>query len=374
LSRANDPAGGRVTLNAQMRRRAGAVGLTLLVAAAWASCAKVGPPVAPEVRLPRAVSDLTATVAEGAVDLVWTNPSRRVDNTIIRNLASARVYRTDDAGTGDPKPAIVNGGRIAGYREIARVALEAPEKKRVASRAATTDRGELAYGRRYTYVVLTEDAQGRTSLPSPRVSVLFMAPPEAPREVAAEPGDGQVRLRWRPPERLVDGTEAGTDIVYDILRSGEAEAPLQSITPTPITGTEFLDRNLDNDRAYTYAVRALRRSGTTLARGAQSAPISATPLDFTPPAAPTNLVALPTGETVRLSWSPSPDADVALYIVYRAMEGAAFVRIGAVPAPSTTFLDRDVAAGRYRYVVTAQDRSSRANESGRSNEVRVSVP
>ncbi|HEY3067997.1 MAG TPA: hypothetical protein VGL09_19575 [Methylomirabilota bacterium] len=357
-----------------MRRRAGVVAVTALVAAAWAGCAKVGPPVAPEVRLPRAVSDLTATVSEGAVDLAWTNPSRRVDNTIIRDLAVARVYRTDDDGTGDPKSAIVNRGRVAGYREIARIAFDVPEKKRAASRAATTDRGDLAYGRRYTYVVLTEDGQGRTSLPSPRVSVLFIAPPETPRDVTAEPGDGQVRLHWRPPARLVDGTEAGTDIVYEVLRSGDAQAPLQSITPTPITATELVDRNLDNDRAYTYAVRAVRRSGTTLARGAQSAPVSATPLDLTPPGPPTNLVAVATGDVVRLSWTGSPDADVALYIVYRAMEGAAFVRIGAAPAPSTTFLDRDVAPGRYRYVVTAQDRSSRANESGRSNEVRVNVP
>ena len=357
-----------------MRRGARAVARAAVVAAALAACAKVGPPVAPEVRLPRAVSDLTATVTDGAVDLAWTNPSRRVDNTVIRDLAVARVYRTDDTGTGDPKPALVSGRRVAGYREIARIALDTPEKRRAATRVATTDRQDLAFGRRYTYVVLTEDAQGRTGLPSSRVSVFFIAPPEAPRDLSGEPGDGQVRLRWRPPARLTDGSEAGADIVYEVLRATAPEAPVESITPTPLTATELVDRDLENDRAYVYAVRALRTSGTTVARGAPSAAVTVTPLDLTPPSAPSNLVAVASGNTVRLSWSPSPEGDVALYIVYRAMEGAAFARIGAAPAPSTTFLDRDVAAGRYRYVVTAQDRSSRANESARSNEVSVTVP
>jgi len=45
-----------------------------------------------------------------------------------------------------------------------------------------------------------------------------------------------------------------------------------------------------------------------------------------------------------------------------------------VRAPGTTFTDRDVSPGTYRYAVTAQDTSVRANESARSNEVTVTVP
>jgi len=42
--------------------------------------------------------------------------------------------------------------------------------------------------------------------------------------------------------------------------------------------------------------------------------------------------------------------------------------------PGTTFTDRDVPPGTYRYVVTAQDTSARANESRHSNEATVTVP
>ena len=67
-------------------------------------------------------------------------------------------------------------------------------------------------------------------------------------------------------------------------------------------------------------------------------------------------------------------ADVGAYVVYRAAGGGPFVRVGSVQPPATTFVDRGVPPGRYRYVVTAQDTSTRANESARSNEVAVSVP
>src|SRR2546426_11116476 len=57
---------------------------------------------------------------------------------------------------------------------------------------------------------------------------------------------------------------------------------------------------------------------------------------------PENLVAIPSAATVRLSWSPSPDSDVAGYVVYRATAEGAFVRVGSTRAPTTAFVDRDV--------------------------------
>jgi fibronectin type 3 domain-containing protein len=75
---------------------------------------------------------------------------------------------------------------------------------------------------------------------------------------------------------------------------------------------------------------------------------------------------------VRLAWRPSPEADVALYAIYRAIGEGALVRVGTTAAINTVFIDREVTPGTtYRYAVTALDRARRANESGRSNEVRV---
>ena len=98
-------------------------------------------------------------------------------------------------------------------------------------------------------------------------------------------------------------------------------------------------------------------------------------MDLTPPAPPRDLVAVLAGGDVRLAWAPSPDADVARYVVYRTDARGAVTRVGlhraALDHPRRP---RRSPPGRYRYVVTAQDASARANESARSNEASVTVP
>ncbi|MGH7392383.1 MAG: fibronectin type III domain-containing protein [Candidatus Rokuibacteriota bacterium] len=358
----------------------------VLAALALVACGKIGPPVPPEVRLPRAVADLAASVGDGAIQLTWSNPIRRADNTRLRDLGAARVFRHEAAGGAEPRPAMLSRGRIVGYAEVGTIPLtpgSAPgPPARPGGQAAVVDgtrvtfqdRQDLVHGRRYSYVVVTDDLQGRTSPPSPRVTVAFIAPPEAPGRVTAAPGEGQVRLTWTPVTRLVDGSPAEGPILYEVLRAPDAGAPLTPVTPAPIEATEIVDPNLENERTYHYAVRALRRQGETTARGPVTERIAATPADMTPPPAPSGLVAVVAGDTVRLSWMPSPASDVARYVVYRAAPGAPFGRVGTVAAPATVFVDRDVPAGPHRYAVTAQDAGSRANESPRSNEATVSLP
>jgi predicted small lipoprotein YifL len=354
----------------------------LLAVAALVACGKVGPPVPPEDRVPQPVHDLRAVIQDGAVALAWTNPTRRADNTRLRDLVTARVYRVEDEGIGDPKPALLMRRRITGYTEVARIDLlpsrqdpSAPGAPVVdGNRVHVEDRGGLAYGRRYTYVVLTEDGQRRLSPPSPRASVIFIAAPQAPPRVTAVAGEREVRLEWEPPPRFADGTPVRGPLAYEILRSVEATGALQSVSPTPVSAPRFVDQNLENDRTYYYAVRALRHEETTLARGPASTPVAATPRDMTPPAPPAQLVAAPAPEGVRLSWKPSADADVAIYVVYRATGTGVYARVGSSQAPLTTFLDRNPGQGTYRYVVTALDSGAQPNESGRSNEVTVTLP
>jgi hypothetical protein len=358
------------------RRRA----LTPVLVAALAllllpACGRKGPPVAPERRLPQPVTDLRGVVREGAVDLSWSVPRRRADNTRLIDPGLARVFRAEDDGQGEARAALLVDDRVAGYTEVATVRLADPPSPLVrGDRVALTDRANLTLDRRYTYVVVTSDAQGRTSAPSGRVSLLFAAAPEPPASLRAEPGDRQVRVEWRAPDRLTDGGLVRDPLVYEVLRAPSAEAPLTAIARTPPGTTSLTDRGVENDHTYRYAVRAIRQAATTTIEGAPTAAVTVTPVDTTPPAPPADLVAIPSARTVRLSWSPSADADVARYVVYRARGAGPLERVGAVRVPGTTFTDRDVPPGPYRYAVTAQDTSARANESRRSNEVTVSVP
>lgn len=354
-------------------RLVGAAGLALLLV--LAACGRVGPPVAPQFREPRPATELGAIAGDGLIELSWANPNRRVDNSVVRDLALVHVFRTEDSGAGEPKSALRTRGQIAGYDEIATVRLAAPAPATVdGSRVALPDRQGLTYGRRYTYVILVEDAQGRLSPPSARLSVTYIAPPAAPRNVEAVPGEGEIRLRWEPPDRLVDGNPVQGAISYEIVRGTGAEGVARTITALPAGETAFTDRGLVNDQAYSYAVRALRTDADGRARGPLSTPVTATPVDLTPPAAPRDLVAVVAGSDVRLSWAASPDPDVARYVVYRTDARGTLTRVGSTVPPSTTLADRGVPSGSYRYAVTAHDASARANESARSNEVSVTVP
>ena len=358
------------------RRALAPVLAAALVLVALGACGRKGPPVAPERRVPQPVGDLTGLVREQTIELAWSVPRRRVDSTRLLDTGVARVFRTDDAGQGDPRPALLSNGRIAGYTELATVQLgDTPAPNVQNDRVRFVDRHGLVRGRRYTYVVLTSDAQGRTSPPSPRLSLTFAAAPEPPSDLRAEPGERHVRLSWRAPAQLADGAAVTGPLVYEVLRAPAPDAALSPIARTAPGVTSTTDRLLENERTYHYAVRAIRREGTTAIEGEASARVAATPTDVTPPAPPTDLVAIPSQGVVRLSWTPpGDDTDLGGHVIYRARGAGPFERVGSVRAPGTTFTDRGLRPGPYRYAVTAQDTSVRANQSSRSNEVSVTVP
>jgi predicted small lipoprotein YifL len=347
----------------------------LLVAAAAAGCGKKGPPVAPERRVPAAVSAVTALVEGSAIVLSWQNPGTRADGTRLRDLAVIRVHRREEPGDGEPKPALLSWGKVVGYDEVALIRLAAPAPAQVEGpRVTWTDRERLTLGRRYVYVLTASDAGGRTSPPSARVVVPFVAAPRPPEGLTPAAGDAEVRLTWAAPGALVDGSPPGA-LTYEVLRGTDPAAPLAPVAPEPVQATEFADRGLANDQTYYYAVRAVRRVAGVTARSEPSRVAAATPADLSPPSPPRDLVAVPTEGAVRLAWSPSPEPDVAGYRIYRAEGPGELALLTPVPVTTTTYVDRAVERGtRYRYAVTALDRARRPNESLRSEPATVTVP
>ena len=340
-------------------------------------CGKIGPPVAPEGRLPTAVSNLSGVIEGSALLLAWTNPGTRVDGTRLKDLSTIRIYRREDTGEGEAKPALLSWGKVVGYDEIAAIRLADPVPAKVeGSRVTWTDPATLTVGRRYVYVVTAVDSIGRSSAPSPRLAVRFLAAPRPPERLTAKAGEGEARLEWSAPALLVDGSAAPGSLSYEVLRAPSREGPFAPVTPEPLATTRFTDRGLANEQTYYYAVRAVRTEPSGRAQSELSQVVAATPVKVTPPSAPTNLVAVPSESAVRLAWTASPEADVAGYFVYRASApGAEFVRLTPTPIPRTTYTDPTVERGKtYSYVVTAVDRATRPKESARSAPASVTVP
>lgn len=353
-----------------------AVGLAA-AALALGGCGKQGPIVEPERRLPLPPDGMRAVVAERAIVVSWSNPRARIDSTRLRDLAVVRLFRREEAADAVPKPAMLSGDRVVGYEEIARIPVDVAPPAGVQVQGGTvsvTDSAGLNFGRRYVYVTTAEDGTGRSSPPSERLVVTLLAGPAAPPGLEAQAGDKEVRLKWEVPGSFLDGAPAAGELRYVVLRA-VGDGALAPVTPEPIAGTTFTDKGLENETTYRYAVQAVRVDPAGTARGAASAAVAATPVDTTPPSAPTRLIGIPAEESVRLAWNASPEEDVALYAVYRAEGSGAFLRIATTQRITTVYTDRDVQSGRtYRYAVTALDRARQANESARSNEVSVTVP
>jgi fibronectin type 3 domain-containing protein len=238
-----------------------------------------------------------------------------------------------------------------------------------------TDAQDLTFGHRYTYVVVALDEKGRPSPPSNRVVVSLLAAPVTPPRLEAQPGDAQVRLTWDAPPTLADGSPAPADLVYDVFRATTPGTPAgRPLNLEPVAERPYVDLAVQNDVTYYYAVRA--RLGPGGPQSGPSAVATATPEDATPPAQPRGLVAVLAGPSVRLAWQAVPDPDVAGYVVYRSTTaGRGHERLTATPQAGTTYVDTDVRPGQtYFYVVTAVDRSKRANESVPSQEASVTLP
>lgn len=354
------------------RRRLLVLGLAVV---ALAACGKKGPPVAPEVRVPAVPGSLHGAVEERSIVVSWTAPGTRLDGTRLRRVGAYRVYRREEADGGPVKSAMLSSGRVVGYDEVAIIRPDAPAPATVQGSTVTwVDGRALSMGRRYVYVVTAEDDLGRTSGPSERLVVPFLAAPKAPRGLTASPGDRRVTLAWQAPDAMLDGSAPTGEIRYLVLRGGGAAGALAPITPQPVSGTTFTDTGVDNDVDYRYAVRAVRVEPAVTAAGETTAPVAVAPADTTPPGAPTGLVAVPSSGAVRLAWNPSPEADVAAYAVYRAADSGELMRVATALTPATVYTDRDVRPGvTYRYAVTAIDRARKPNESARSGVVSVRV-
>jgi hypothetical protein len=95
--------------------------------------------------------------------------------------------------------------------------------------------------------------------------------------------------------------------------------------------------------------------------------------DIFPPAPPAGLSALGRDEGVELTWSPSPEGDLAGYRVWRAAVGGTPERIVELRAGERQYMDASVLRGTaYRYTVTAFDQAG--NESAHSAPAEGALP
>jgi len=88
---------------------------------------------------------------------------------------------------------------------------------------------------------------------------------EPPAGVTARPGEREAHLAWQPPARFVDGSAAAGPLAYEVLRAPAADAELTPVATAAPGRLALTDRGLENERTYSYAIRAVRTEGETTA-------------------------------------------------------------------------------------------------------------
>src|SRR5213076_1293026 len=205
----------------------------------------------------------------------------------------------------------------------------------------------------YSYTVAARDAAGNISPDSTSVSITIAdtTPPTTPTGLmVAAAGSSGANLSW----------SASTDNVgvtgYIVRRNGVQVA-------TPVT-TSFADTGLSAATTYSYTVAARDAAGNI---SPNSASVSITIADTTPPTTPIGLTAAVAGSSgANLSWGASTDnVRVTGYIVRR--NG---VQV-ATPA-TTSFADTGLsAATTYSYTVAARDAAGNISPNSTSMSITI---
>jgi hypothetical protein len=178
--------------------------------------------------------------------------------------------------------------------------------------------------------------------------------PNPPTGLSAVAGDAQVALSWNA---------SGAATSYNVKRSTTPGGAYTTIAPN-ITTTSYTDTTVANGTTYYYVVSAVNADGES----ANSSEVSATPNPATPPAAPTNLTASPSGKKkIALAWTQSASPNVVSNRIYRStINGGPYSVIATIPA-TTSYQNSGLVSGTtYYYRVTALNNSGL--ESPQSNQ------
>jgi len=359
------------------------------VAMAFA-CGKRGDPLPPLPRIPQPVTSLKVSQRGESLEVSYVAP-RTTAGGVRLGVLDVEVLRADSTGE-VPKGDFQKAARRERYRA-------APGE----SRSETLPLPPLGTTVRVAARALDH---GRASNLSPVATLVVQSPPTPPHDLVAELHGEEVVLHWQgtlpspPPSPAPSPSPSASPSPSSPapssrppsgrpgLLTGRGGPPRPPASPSPKASVRgfFVYRRADpgghyGDILYPAALDSPGFEDKMVALGQRWCYVVATVVstepvvesarsneaclavrDIVPPARPVGVTALGGPEGIEVSWSPSPEPDLALYRVYRAGEGGAPARLAEVTPPETTFHDPTAAKGtKYAYTVTAVDRAG--NES-----------
>ena len=352
-------------------------------------CGAPGDPVPPSPMVPVAVSDLVARQAGDGVELVFSLPAKSVSGEKLGSAPAIEIVRGSLKANGAPDPKTfravytIPGALVSNYFAAGHVRFTDP---------ISPEESKEHPGATYAYLVRTRLSKKRASPDSNVVTARVFPVPQAIASVQTRVTETAVDLAWPVPTQTSAGNLLSGISGYRVYRgeidphaepAGKDLSAAHWISPLallgPSTTNSYSDARFEFGKTYVYMVRSVIPADGNEIESDNSAPVTVTPRDIFPPAAPQGLVAAvvpgatPSAFVVDLSWSINLETDLAGYRVYRSeQEGARGQLITPDLLPVPAVRDGSVALGhRYWYTVTAVDRAG--NESASSNPVAVDI-
>jgi hypothetical protein len=349
--------------------------------------------------LPEKVKDLTAERVGDHVHLHWTTPAKTTDDLPIKGSITAQICR-------DPAPS-------SACTPVKRLTVQPGVSETVdpLPRALTLDPVALL-----SYRVQLLNANERSAGPSNEAFALAGAAPPPIEDLHATPVRAGAMLEWRPVPstdtveliRHLEGAPVPAKTTNrksgpkppaktstkpaakptakpsPTPKSSKPEPPAETTLRTPLQASDpggTIDRTAQAGETYRYVAQRVRTAalaGHSLEiRSDLSPPVVLLFKDTFPPATPTGLAAVPSGEdkpSIDLSWVPDTDPDLAGYILYRQAVSPSgdltgpVIRLNADVLQAPAYRDNTAVVGqRYAYRVSAVD--TVGNESAPSADV-----
>jgi hypothetical protein len=343
----------------------------------FAACGKRGDPLPPFPRTPQAITNFNVAQRGDVLEATGVAPRVTTAGQPLQvfevELLWAEGPGSTPPPTGTPTPTATPPGALA-PKGLPPAAAGGPPPPPTSAAAAEIEKNgqrsriRVAPGETFahtwplppagTTVRFTARAvnRGQRSVFAPAVTFAVQALPPAPTALKASLEAGAVVLEWT----------GGPARVYRKGKTGQYAAPLD---PKPTAAASYRDTAVAANDSWCYVVRAVTGSDP-LVESPPSTEACVSVRDVFAPAAPTGVAALAAGGVVDVSWSPSTEADLAGYRVYRAENEGVRTKVGDAPAGETRFRDEKVTLGSsYTYTVTAVDKDG--NESGHSKAARA---
>ena len=343
-----------------------------LLAMISAGCGAPGEPLPPSPPIPEDVSDLAGHQAGDGVLLTFTLPTKSTLDDKLAEIPTFEILRGTVKADGrvDEKSFrvvdTIPGAVMATYAQRGKAEFLDP---------ISPAEIRLHPGESVVYEVRARVTDRKTSADSNYLSLQLYPVPEPIEHVDARVTEAGTELSWSAPKRTSGGEPLTEAEQYHVYR-GEIEAdsqaaavrdihqakwksPLLQIAAT--SALEYRDSGFDYGKTYLYLVRSTTGANKAL-ESSDSAVVVVTAKDTFPPEMPQGVVAAVQANSaatwvVDLSWSISPESDLAGYRVYRsgkAEESGELLTPELLPTPA--YRDATAQPGsRYWYTITAVD-------------------